>query len=112
MLLLLLPTAPGVAIEVDNGKVVTIGIDVEIVAKNDIDDIMSGNVDVAVGDVKDVSVDDLDVIAGDADVDDLGINKTNVELTLMLIMQTGTCKGGTATSTKGNNGCCLHTTTC
>ena len=52
-------TTTNCSIEVDNGKVVTIGIDVEIVAKNDIDDIMSGNVDVAVDDVKDVSVDVL-----------------------------------------------------
>ena len=65
--------------------VATIGIDVEIVAKNDIDDIMSG--DVAADDVKDVSVNKIDVIAGDADVDDLISIKLKLMLMLML-MQT------------------------
>jgi len=72
-----LPTAPGVAIEVDDGKVdavATKGNDVKIAAKDDIDDIMSGDVDIAADDVKDVSVDKIDV------VDDLDVDKSNVDV--------------------------------
>ena len=69
---------------------------------------MLDDVDVAADDVKDVSIDKSDVI------DDLDVDKTNVNVAaddVKDVSRQCTCKGGTATSTNGNNGC-LHTTAC